>query len=82
MYMTTLPRSRSVHSPPTFTRPPARAAAIAGNMHVDSFVPHEALDPLDLPASLGGLAYLGRVSLHPIDDGSNRTVLAECADLT
>ena len=52
--------------------------AIAGNMHVESFVAHEALDPLDLPPSEGGLAYLGRVRLDPIDDGhANRTVLAD-----
>merc|ERR1712093_300400 len=36
-------------------------AGIAGNMHVDSFVEHEALDPLDLPANVGGLSYLGRI---------------------
>jgi len=52
--------------------------AIAGNMHVDAFVPHESLDPLDLPPDKGGLAYLGRVTLAPIDDGcANRTVIAD-----
>jgi len=50
---------------------------VAGNMHIDAFVPHEALDPLDLPPAEGGVAYLGRVRLSPIDDGSNRTVLAD-----
>merc|ERR1712070_1106938 len=53
-------------------------AGIAGNMHVDSFVEHEALDPLDLPANAGGLSYLGRIRLDPIDDGfGNRTVVAD-----
>jgi len=39
----------------------------------------QALDPLQLPPEEGGLAYLGRVRLSPIDDPSapNRTVLAD-----
>mmetsp|Transcript_1977 Transcript_1977/g.6525 ORF Transcript_1977/g.6525 Transcript_1977/m.6525 type:complete len:490 (-) Transcript_1977:181-1650(-) len=53
-------------------------SAIAGNMHIDSFAA-DALDPLQLPPEEGGLAYLGRVRLSPIDDPSapNRTVLAD-----
>ena len=35
--------------------------AVAGVMHLDSFVPHTADDPVDLPADEGGLAYLGRI---------------------
>uniref|UniRef100_A0A7S3EW90 Uncharacterized protein n=1 Tax=Haptolina ericina TaxID=156174 RepID=A0A7S3EW90_9EUKA len=47
-------------------------------MHVESFVAHEKLDPLDLPPEEGGLAYLGRIRLSPIDDGHrNRTVVAD-----
>jgi len=51
--------------------------AIAGNMHIDSFVPHAADDPVDLPASEGGLSYLGRIRLAPIDGGNNNTVVAD-----
>eukprot|EP00747_Dinoflagellata_sp_TGD_P206468 gnl/TRDRNA2_/TRDRNA2_80178_c0_seq1.p1 gnl/TRDRNA2_/TRDRNA2_80178_c0~~gnl/TRDRNA2_/TRDRNA2_80178_c0_seq1.p1 ORF type:complete len:511 (+),score=82.36 gnl/TRDRNA2_/TRDRNA2_80178_c0_seq1:40-1572(+) len=53
--------------------------SLAGNMHIDAFVAHERFDPLDLPASEGGVAYLGRVKLSPIDDanGTNRTVIAD-----
>jgi len=50
---------------------------IAGAMHVDSFVPNTPDDPVDLPAEEGGLAYLGRVKLAPIDGGNNNTVIAD-----
>lgn len=54
-------------------------AGIAGVMQVDAFVPHEALDPLDLPSEEGGATYLGRVRLAPIDGGpeDRRTVIAD-----
>ena len=51
--------------------------AIAGNMHADSFVAHEALDPVDLPATEGGLAYLGRVRVLLDDGAHNRTATAD-----
>lgn len=52
-------------------------SAIAGNMHIDAFA-DDPLDPLRLPADQGGLAYLGRVRISPLDDGAGtRTVLAD-----
>jgi len=52
--------------------------AVAGIMHIGAFVPHEALDPLDLPSDQGGSTYLGRIKLNTIDDGfGNRTVIAD-----
>merc|ERR1712046_474561 len=52
-------------------------SAMAGIMHIDSFVAHDPLDHLNLPAAEGGLTYLGRIKLDPIDDSSNRTVVAD-----
>lgn len=51
--------------------------AVAGVMHIDSFVPNATDDPVPLPADQGGLAYLGRIRLSPIDGGNNSTVLAD-----
>eukprot|EP00929_Paragymnodinium_shiwhaense_P077242 TRINITY_DN39779_c0_g2_i1.p1 TRINITY_DN39779_c0_g2~~TRINITY_DN39779_c0_g2_i1.p1 ORF type:complete len:503 (+),score=129.20 TRINITY_DN39779_c0_g2_i1:96-1604(+) len=54
-------------------------ASIAGNMHVQSFDAKDPLDPLKLPASQGGAAYLGRVrvKLDGATEHSQRTVLAD-----
>ena len=52
--------------------------AVAGVMHLDSFVNNSVDDPLrTLPADEGGLAYLGRIRLSPIDGGHNNTVIAD-----
>lgn len=50
--------------------------AVAGNMDIDSFVPHSPHDPLNLPAEEGGLAYLGRVSVV-LDAGDHRVAIAD-----
>jgi len=51
--------------------------AVAGAMDINSFVPHGQDDPLDLPASEGGLNYLGRVKLAPIDGGERGEMIAD-----
>lgn len=40
------------------------SASVAGNMHVQSFEAEDPWDPLKLPASKGGAAYLGRVKVR------------------
>jgi len=50
--------------------------AVAGNMDIDSFVPHSKHDPLDLPAEEGGLAYLGRVKVE-LDANDQRIAIAD-----
>lgn len=50
--------------------------SVAGNMDIDSFVPHSPHDPLDLPAEEGGLSYLGRIKME-LDGGDHRTVIAD-----
>mmetsp|Transcript_215 Transcript_215/g.473 ORF Transcript_215/g.473 Transcript_215/m.473 type:complete len:499 (-) Transcript_215:141-1637(-) len=54
-------------------------ASMAGNMHVRSFEADDPLDPLKLPPSQGGAAYLGRVrvTLDYNMSRSNGTVIAD-----
>lgn len=52
-------------------------AGIAGVMHIDSFVAHEEYDRIDLPPDEGGVKYLGRIKLAPIDGGEHQTVIAD-----
>jgi len=49
--------------------------SVAGVLHIRAFLPHDKLDIIDLPASQGGLEYLGRVRLNPLDDGIGKRVV-------
>jgi len=51
--------------------------SIAGNMHVQSFEASDPLDPLKLPSSQGGAAYLGRVRVTLDGNQANRTAVAD-----
>eukprot|EP00316_Scyphosphaera_apsteinii_P008544 CAMPEP_0119317810 /NCGR_PEP_ID=MMETSP1333-20130426/44434_1 /TAXON_ID=418940 /ORGANISM="Scyphosphaera apsteinii, Strain RCC1455" /LENGTH=450 /DNA_ID=CAMNT_0007323863 /DNA_START=76 /DNA_END=1428 /DNA_ORIENTATION=+ len=81
LYLQSAAQRRAMKSGAMVTIVPTRAlcvceAAIAGNMHVESFVEHEALDPLDLAASQGGLTYLGRVNVS-LDGADTRSAIAD-----
>eukprot|EP00933_Yihiella_yeosuensis_P058873 TRINITY_DN5963_c0_g3_i1.p1 TRINITY_DN5963_c0_g3~~TRINITY_DN5963_c0_g3_i1.p1 ORF type:complete len:501 (+),score=102.06 TRINITY_DN5963_c0_g3_i1:82-1584(+) len=53
--------------------------SMAGDMHVKSFCKDDPFDPLKLPASEGGVDYLGRVrvTLDGGENGNNRTAIAD-----